>query len=52
MDYKNIGDKIQDARRRKGLSQEKFAEKLDISVSYIGQIERGARQPSVHILKT
>ncbi|WMI80551.1 helix-turn-helix domain-containing protein [Anaerotignum sp. MB30-C6] len=51
MDYKNIGDKIQNARRRKGISQEKLAEELDISVSYIGQIERGARQPSVHILE-
>ncbi|MCI1957999.1 MAG: helix-turn-helix domain-containing protein [Clostridia bacterium] len=51
MDYKNIGNKIQNARQSKGLSQENLAEELNISVSYIGRIERGERQPSVQTLE-
>ena len=35
---------------QKELSQEKLAEKADIHTSYIGQIERGLRYPSLKVL--
>ena len=45
MDYKTIGLNIRDARIRKGWTQEQFAEKLGLSTSYIGLIERGYKLP-------
>lgn len=37
----NIGQKIRIERTKKGLSQEKLADKTDISIKTIGKIERG-----------
>ena len=37
--YKQLGLKIAYYRKLKGYTQEEFAEKLNVSVSYIGQIE-------------
>ena len=44
MEYKTIGKKIKKARNEKKLTQEKFAEKLDVSVSYISQVESGKKK--------
>ncbi len=48
MDYENrckqLGLKIAYYRKLKGYTQEEFAEKLNVSVSYIGQIEA----PNIH----
>jgi transcriptional regulator with XRE-family HTH domain len=45
-----LGKNIRRLRGRNQLSQEKLAEKADIHVSYIGQIERGMRYPSLKTL--
>ena len=45
-----LGLSIKRARLQKELSQEKLAEKADIHTSYIGQIERGLRYPSLKVL--
>ena len=37
--YKNIGQKIKKYRKEKQLTQVEFAEKLDISISYLSKIE-------------
>lgn len=37
---KNIGKTIKDLRKEKNLSQEKLAEKVEISRNYMGMIER------------
>jgi len=37
----NLGQKIRIERTKKGLSQEKLADKTNISVKTIGKIERG-----------
>lgn len=37
-------------REQKGLTQERLAEMADIHTSYIGQIERGWRYPSLKML--
>ncbi len=42
-----IGNRIRSFRTNKGLSQEKLAELSELNTSYIGQIERGEKNPSV-----
>lgn len=44
MKYKLIGKKIKIARREKGLTQEELAEELDVSVSFISQVETGKKR--------
>ena len=40
--YRCIGYKIARLRRDEGMTQKEFAEKVGISTSYLGRIERGA----------
>lgn len=47
---KAIGQKIKEQREKKGWTQEQLSEKADIHVSYVGQIERGLRHPSLKVL--
>ncbi len=42
-----IGSRIKQLRIKKGLSQEKLAELAELNMSYIGQVERGEKNPSV-----
>ena len=51
MDYQEIGDRIRMLRLRKNLTQEEFSEELEISPSYMGQIERGQRKASIKTLE-
>jgi len=44
-----MGDRIREARKKKGLTQERLAEQLDISVEFVGQIERGIKLPSMQV---
>ena len=41
-----LGERIREARRAKGLSQEALALEAEIDPSYIGGVERGQRNPS------
>ncbi|MCM1364997.1 MAG: helix-turn-helix domain-containing protein [Faecalibacterium sp.] len=50
VDYKMIGKRIKTKRSAIGLTQEKLAEKLDVSVGYISQIERGITKVSLGTL--
>ena len=50
IDYKLIGQRVKTKRKEKDLTQENIAEKLDISVSYISRIERGAVKISLETL--
>jgi transcriptional regulator with XRE-family HTH domain len=45
-----LGLSIKRHREQKKISQEKLAELADIHTSYIGQIERGLRFPSLKVL--
>lgn len=49
-DLKAIGKRIRASREKLGLSREEFAEIVDLSDYYIGQIERGERQMSLSVL--
>ena len=48
--YKKLGAKIDYLRKSKRYSQERFAEKIDISEIYMGQIERGEANPTLEKL--
>ena len=50
MDYKDLGSRVRAARRKNGLTQEKLAEKVGISPSFLGHIERGTRVASLETL--
>ncbi|MBQ9806868.1 MAG: helix-turn-helix transcriptional regulator [Clostridia bacterium] len=44
-----MGDRIKEVRKKQKLTQEQLAERLDISVEFIGQIERGLKLPSMQV---
>lgn len=46
----DIGQRIRDERERLGLSRAEFAEIVELSDYYIGQLERGERQMSLPVL--
>lgn len=45
-----LGSSIKKLREQKKITQESLAERADIHTSYIGQIERGLRYPSLKVL--
>ena len=47
---KGVGARIRDARKKSGLSQAELAEKLNISLSHMGDIETGRTNFGVDIL--
>lgn len=49
MDKVELGKKILEARKKMGYTQESLAEKADIGVMYLGEIERGVKMPSLKI---
>lgn len=44
MEYELIGKRVKKARKDKGITQEKFAEELGVSVSFISQVETGEKK--------
>ncbi len=50
MDLKSIGKKIKEQRIRKNISQEKLAEFIDVTPSYISNLESGNRIASLHTM--
>ena len=49
MDKLTMGDRIKQTRRMQGLTQEQLAEKVDVTLEYISQIERGLKMPSMQV---
>ena len=47
MDKQNIGDRIRESRKKLNLTQDQLAEKLDITVTYVSEIERNLKLPSM-----
>ena len=47
MNYESIGHNIRASRIRKKLRQEDLAELTDLSVTYIGMVERGEKIPAL-----
>ena len=50
VDYKLIGERIKTERKKHCLTQEALAEKLDVSIGYVSQIERGITKISLDLL--
>ena len=50
IDYSMIGKRIKDARKEKGYTQEVLSEKLEVSIGYISQVERGITKISLELL--
>lgn len=50
MDYIKLGQRVREERLKLNLTQEKLAESVDISNSYMGQIERGERSLTLDTL--
>lgn len=48
---KKFGAKLAYIRKLKKLSQMKLAEKVDMNFNYIGQIERGEANVTIHTMK-
>lgn len=48
-DYR-LGRKVQKLRKEKGLTQEKLAEKIGVSTTWIGYIETGFRRPNLKMI--
>ncbi len=49
MDKTVLGAKIREARNTRKYTQEVLAEKADIGVMYLGEIERGIKMPSLNV---
>ena len=47
----DIGERLRSIREEMQMTREKFSEKIDITDSFLGQIERGERALSVKTLK-
>lgn len=47
---RQIGNNIRALRKAKGLSQEQLALRADINASYLGQVERGEKNPTIDVL--
>ncbi|MEW9111527.1 helix-turn-helix domain-containing protein [Cytobacillus gottheilii] len=50
MEAEKWGRRIRAFRKLKGFTQESFAREIGISVSILGEIERGNRMPSEQLL--
>ena len=48
--YKSIGKRIKSIREKKGLTQEKLAEKTGLSLDFIGKIEVNINEPGLKSL--
>lgn len=49
MDKKSFGSRVKETRKSLKLTQEELAEKADIGVVYLGEIERGLKSPSITV---
>ena len=50
VDYKALGERIQQRRQQLGLSQQTASEKLDLSTSFFSRVERGEKVASLETL--
>jgi len=50
IDYKLIGERIKRARKSRGLTQDAMAERLNVSIGYVSQVERGITKISLDLL--
>ena len=49
--YRHIGRRVREERTNRAWTQEALAERLDVHPSFVGQIERGLKKPSLRTVK-
>jgi transcriptional regulator with XRE-family HTH domain len=49
---KQFGKKLRSIRKRRGMTQEQFAELLDISIDFLSLVERGLNAPSFESIES
>ena len=49
--YFNVGNRVRDLRAEHGLSQEQLALMADITPSYLGQVERNIKNPTIRTIE-
>ena len=47
-----FGRSVRHVRTRKGMSIEELAHEAGLSYSYVGELERGRRNPTLHVVET
>lgn len=50
IDYKLIGERIKRVRQSRTMTQEVLAERLNVSIGYVSQVERGVTKISLDLL--
>ena len=50
MDYIDLGRRIRKQRTQRGWTQEALAERVNVSTSFVGHVERGTRKASLETL--
>jgi len=50
MDYQDLGKRIRKHRTAQGLTQEGLAERIEVSTSFVGHLERGTRKASLETI--
>ena len=50
MDYIDLGRRIRKQRTQRGWTQEALAERVNVSTSFVGHVERGSRKASLETL--
>ena len=48
---KTFGKNVRRVRKERDLSQEALADEVGLAVTYVGQIERGIRNPTLEIVE-
>lgn len=51
INFKLIGQRIKNSRRKKGFTQEVFSELLGISIEHLSRIETGSCRPSLQLIE-
>ncbi|EJL32222.1 putative transcriptional regulator [Caulobacter sp. AP07] len=46
-----FGSNVRRLRKERGLSQEALADEVGLAVTYVGQIERGQRNPTLDVVE-
>ena len=49
MDKISLGSRIQEARMKKGFTQQELSRAVDINEMYLSEIERGVKMPSMNL---
>ena len=47
----DLGNAVKELRKKRGLTQGNFCEQIGITQSYLSQVEKGHKEPSIDVIK-